>query len=92
MGAKLSVPKTEAFETPVPETAEAWRAANVHRILQIARKGGIGMEQGRSQENLCRSVFQNGETAPTKEGVTKAWIAMVNRIEGNRTADTPQRL
>lgn len=35
-------------------------------------------------DSVCKSVFQNGRSAPTREHFTKVWITLINEIEHNK--------
>lgn len=41
------------------------------------------MEQN-AQTALCKSVFRQGEDAPSPECFTKMWVEMINRMERNK--------
>ena len=36
-------------------------------------------------ENICRNVFKNGKSIPSKEQLTKKWIELINRSEKNKS-------
>lgn len=35
-------------------------------------------------EQVCKSVFRDGRTEPTREHFTKAWIHLINELEQNK--------
>ena len=39
----------------------------------------------------CKSVFQDGTSATSQKALTKKWIEMIQRIEGNRHVQLPPR-
>lgn len=40
---------------------------------------------GKSDEHrLCKSIFKDGKSMPTKEEYTRKWIALINQLEKSK--------
>ena len=41
-----------------------------------------------ADDQICKSVFKNGESTTSKSQYTKKWVELINSIENNKTVNS----
>lgn len=49
------------------------------------------MNENKTEDTLCKSVFKSGESTISKAQFTKKWVELINRLEKYKFAEIRQK-